>query len=201
MRQFVPFVFPYVSADHKEFFHQVVHETGSAYPSTIAALYLLSACAETREHFGEIMDPDGHIKDDCWDIWQDEDIPGFDGSRSPATRAQTAAALMAYAQSQGQRPAQGEADSMVLLPGGTFTMGSPDSERLRDADETAHQVTVSSFYIDSYEVTQADYERIMGTNPSHFNGADLPVDSVTWYDAIEYCNKLSVSRGLTPAYI
>lgn len=129
-----------------------------------------------------------------------EGIPGFDGSRSPATRAQTAAVLMAYAQSQGQQPAQGEADNMVLLPGGTFTMGSPDSERLREADEIAHQVTVSSFYIDPYEVTQADYERIMGTNPSHFNGADLPVDSVTWYDAIEYCNKLSESRGLTPVY-
>lgn len=73
-------------------------------------------------------------------------------------------------------------------------MGSPDSERQRGEDETAHNVTVSDFYADPCEVTQADYERIMGSNPSHFSGADLPVDSVTWYDAIEYCNRLSESR-------
>lgn len=91
-------------------------------------------------------------------------------------------------------------DSLILVRGGTFTMGSPASERQRDEDEAAHAVTVSDFYVDPCEVTQADYERIMGVNPSHFSGADLPVDSVTWYDAIEYCNRLSESRGLTPVY-
>ena len=65
--------FPFTSADHEEFFRQVVHETGSVYPVTIAALYLLSACAEVREHFWEVVDPDGYIKDDRWDCWQDED--------------------------------------------------------------------------------------------------------------------------------
>ena len=127
-------------------------------------------------------------------------IPGFDSTSAPATRAQTAAALMALSQSQSQSSEASASDSLLLLPGGTFTMGSPDSERLRDADETAHQVTVSSFYIDPYEVTQADYERVMGKNPSQFHGENLPVDSVTWYDAVEYCNKLSESRGLTPVY-
>ena len=72
MRQFVIFQFPFVSADHEEFFHQAVHATGTAYPPTIAALYLLSACAETRERVWEVMDPDGYVKDDCWDCWQDE---------------------------------------------------------------------------------------------------------------------------------
>lgn len=91
-------------------------------------------------------------------------------------------------------------DSLILVRGGTFTMGSPASERQRGEDEAAHEVTASDFYADPYEVTQADYERIMGVNPSHFTGADLPVDSVTWYDAIEYCNRLSESRGLTPVY-
>ena len=92
------------------------------------------------------------------------------------------------------------AERMVLLPGGTFTMGSPESERLREEDETAHEVTVSSFYIDPYEVTQADYAAVMGENPSYFSGNDLPVDSVSWYDAIEYCNRLSELAGLTPVY-
>jgi len=91
-------------------------------------------------------------------------------------------------------PLEAVKDSLILVRGGTFTMGSPDSERQRGEDETAHNVTVSDFYADPCEVTQADYERIMGSNPSHFSGADLPVDSVTWYDAIEYCNRLSESR-------
>lgn len=79
-------------------------------------------------------------------------------------------------------------------------MGSPASERQRGEDERQHQVTLSPFYIDPYEVTQADYEAIMGSNPSHFSGGDLPVENVTWYDAVEYCNRLSESQGLTPAY-
>ncbi len=92
------------------------------------------------------------------------------------------------------------ADGMVLIPGGTFTMGSPDSERQRQADETQHQVTLSAFYVDPHEVTQKDYQAVMGTNPSHFRGDNLPVEQVTWYDAINYCNKLSEAQGLTPAY-
>ena len=61
-------------------------------------------------------------------------------------------------------------------------------------------VTVSAFYMGRYEVTQGEYEEIMGTNPSHFRGPNLPVEMVTWFDAIEYCNRLSIKEGLTPAY-
>ena len=91
-------------------------------------------------------------------------------------------------------------DSFILLPGGTFLMGSPDTERQRQADETQHEVTISPFYVDPCEVRQSDYERVMGVNPSHFNGANLPVENVTWYDAIAYCNALSERVGLTPVY-
>lgn len=91
-------------------------------------------------------------------------------------------------------------DGLVLLPGGTVTIGSPDSERQRQADETQHQVTLSAFYVDPHEVTQQDYQAVMGTNPSHFRGNNLPVEQVTWYDAINYCNKLSEAKGLTPVY-
>ena len=88
----------------------------------------------------------------------------------------------------------------AAAPGGTVTIGSPDSERQRQADETQHQVTLSAFYVDPHEVTQQDYQAVMGTNPSHFRGDNLPVEQVTWYDAINYCNKLSEAQGLTPAY-
>jgi formylglycine-generating enzyme required for sulfatase activity len=62
------------------------------------------------------------------------------------------------------------------------------------------QVWVSAFSISKYEVTQKDYRDVMGTNPSHFKGDSLPVENVSWVDAIEYCNKRSLMEKLTPAY-
>jgi len=79
-------------------------------------------------------------------------------------------------------------------------MGSPANEPERGKDEVQHQVTVSSFYMGKYEVTQKEYKEMMGTNPSNFKGDNLPVEQVSWYDAIEYCNKRSQREGLTPAY-
>jgi formylglycine-generating enzyme required for sulfatase activity len=98
---------------------------------------------------------------------------------------------------------------MVRVTGGTFTMGSPTDEANRSSDETQWQVTLSAFYIGKYEVTQEQYQAVMGTNPSNFKTAvageagtpgKLPVESVSWYDALVFCNKLSVMEGLTPAY-
>jgi formylglycine-generating enzyme required for sulfatase activity len=91
-------------------------------------------------------------------------------------------------------------DNMVRINGGTFTMGSPANEPERDDDEVQHRVTVSSFYMGKYEVTQKEYQEVMGTNPSYFKGDNLPVEQVSWYDAVEYCNKRSQREGLTPAY-
>jgi len=88
---------------------------------------------------------------------------------------------------------------LVLIPKGTFMMGSPESEEGRDKDENQHEVTISKdYYLGVYEVTQAQYEKVMGKNPSYFQGAivgnenaDLPVDRVSWEDAVEFCKKLS----------
>jgi formylglycine-generating enzyme required for sulfatase activity len=96
--------------------------------------------------------------------------------------------------------AQRQTNNMVYIEGGTFTMGSPGTEEGRDFDETLHQVTVSSFYLGKYEVTQDEYQEIMKTAPGNFKGKDLPVESISWYDAILFCNKLSQSQGLTPVY-
>jgi formylglycine-generating enzyme required for sulfatase activity len=79
-------------------------------------------------------------------------------------------------------------------------MGSPASEASRGSGEVQRQITVSSFYMGRYEVTQAEYEAVMGSNPSNWKGDNLPVEQVTWYDAVNYCNALSLSKGLTPAY-
>jgi uncharacterized protein YjdB len=93
-------------------------------------------------------------------------------------------------------------NSFVRIEGGTFTMGSPSNEPVRSNVEEQHQVTVSSFYMGKYEVTQAEYEAVMGSNPSYFyfKGSNLPVERVTFYDAVEFCNRLSQQEGLTPAY-
>ena len=89
---------------------------------------------------------------------------------------------------------------MVRIESGTFLMGSPADEPQRVWNETQRQVTVSAFSMGKYPVTQKEYEEVMGTNPSYFKGEDLPVETVSWFDAIEYCNRLSQREGLTPAY-
>ena len=92
-------------------------------------------------------------------------------------------------------------DGLIFINGGTFEMGSPENELQRNEDEKQHVVTISDFYIGKYEVTQKEYQEIMGENSSNFKGEDLPVENITWYDAINYCNKLSEKMGLDPVYI
>lgn len=91
-------------------------------------------------------------------------------------------------------------EDFVLIQGGTFQMGSPETEAWRSADETQHPVTVSNFYMSAYEVTQSEYAEIMGENPSNFSGDTLPVENVSWLDAVAYCNARSEAEGLTPVY-
>jgi formylglycine-generating enzyme required for sulfatase activity len=97
-------------------------------------------------------------------------------------------------------PQSAPANIMVRVEGGTFQMGSPANEPSRENNETQRQVTVNSFYMGKYEVTQKEYQELMGTNPSMFKGNNMPVGNVSWYDAIEYCNARSRKEGLTPAY-
>jgi len=90
---------------------------------------------------------------------------------------------------------------MARINGGSFRMGSSVYETGRSSNEgTQRQVTISGFYMGKYEVTQKEYLEVMGVNPSSFKGDDLPVEQVSWFDAIEYCNKRSQREGLTPAY-
>lgn len=91
-------------------------------------------------------------------------------------------------------------ESFVLIKGGTFQMGSPESEAWRSADETQHRVTVSDFYMSKFELTQKEYEEITGSNPSNFSGENLPVENISWLDAVAYCNERSERENLTPAY-
>jgi formylglycine-generating enzyme required for sulfatase activity len=87
---------------------------------------------------------------------------------------------------------------MVQIPGGTFMMGSPETEEGRyDRESPQHQVTVPSFFIGKYQVTQSQYQAVMDINPSNFLGKKRPVEKVSWDDAVEFCQKLSQKTGRT----
>jgi formylglycine-generating enzyme required for sulfatase activity len=89
----------------------------------------------------------------------------------------------------------------VGIPAGTFTMGSPTDEPGRSSDETQHQVTLTrAIYVSKHEVTQSEWQAAMGWNDSYFPGADRPVERVTWFDAVSYCNQRSIAAAMTPAY-
>jgi formylglycine-generating enzyme required for sulfatase activity len=76
----------------------------------------------------------------------------------------------------------------VYLPGGTFMMGSPEDEEGRQTNEgPVHQVTLSPFLIGKYELTQAEWQAVMGTNPSAFRGETRPVEQVTWTECEDFC--------------
>ena len=92
---------------------------------------------------------------------------------------------------------------MVLVPGGTFIMGSPAGEGY-DREKPQHQVTIKPFLIGKYPVTQAQWQQVanfpklqrdLDPNPSRFKGKNLPVERVSWYDVVEWCARLSKKIG------
>ena len=81
---------------------------------------------------------------------------------------------------------------MIWIKPGTFTMGSPENELGRSDDEVQHQVTLTKgYWLGKYEVTQAQYEAVTGSNPANFKGSDRPVENVNWFDAVNFCEKLT----------
>jgi formylglycine-generating enzyme required for sulfatase activity len=90
---------------------------------------------------------------------------------------------------------------MVMIPGGSFMMGSPETEKGSDDDERPqHQVTIKAFCLGKYQVTQAQWKAVaafpqvnkeLKLDPSYFKGDNLPVECVSWYDAVEFCDRLS----------
>lgn len=86
----------------------------------------------------------------------------------------------------------GKNDNLVFVKGGAF--------KNTKSNFYGKEVTLSNFYIGKYEVTQKEWMEVMGSNPSGFTGNDLPVEMVSWYDAVEYCNQRSIKEGLEPYY-
>ncbi len=88
--------------------------------------------------------------------------------------------------------------TMVLIPAGTFTMGSPPGEGMRQPEERMHQVRITRpFRIDATEVTQKQWLALMNFNRSDNLGDSLPVENISWKDAVEFCRRLSEREGKT----
>jgi formylglycine-generating enzyme required for sulfatase activity len=88
------------------------------------------------------------------------------------------------------------------IPAGSFLMGTAHGEeRVLDIERPQHRVRISkAFHLGKTEVTQRQYREVTDENPSIFRGDDLPVDNVSWYDAVRYCNALSLKDGKKPCY-
>ena len=97
------------------------------------------------------------------------------------------------------------AKEMVRVPAGEFMMGAlVDDGDAYDSEKPRHKVTLTrDFLMGKYLVTQALWDSVMDSNPSYFDfkGANRPVEQVSWFDVVEFCNKLSEKEGLEPAYI
>lgn len=95
---------------------------------------------------------------------------------------------------------QAQSTEMTLVKGGAYKMGNTFEEIFED-ELPVHGVTLQDFYIGTYEVTQAEWKAVMGANPSQFKGDDnRPVETISWLDAVSFCNKLSAKENLTPCY-
>ena len=131
-----------------------------------------------------------------------EDTGSFGGADWSAPQAESSAdwnTPQAESSRNGENNSEVQ-DGFVFIQGGAFLMGSPDTENWRINDETQHEVRVSPFYMDPYETTQAEYARLMAENPSAFTGDDLPVENISWLDAVRFANAKSADAGLTPVY-
>jgi acetoin utilization deacetylase AcuC-like enzyme/formylglycine-generating enzyme required for sulfatase activity len=117
------------------------------------------------------------------------------GSREQAEPAAPAGQPAAVSAPQTIRTKTGI--EMVLIPAGRFSMGDAAGE---DDEQPIHQVEIGPFYMDTCEVTQASFQAMMGRNPSKSLGPDKPVERVSWFAAIQYCNMRSAREGLRPCY-
>ncbi len=88
----------------------------------------------------------------------------------------------------------------VPVTGGSFLMGSPSTEIGRDPDESIHETHVHPFWVSVVEVSQTLFKETMGINPSTHKHPLKPVESLTWFEAVDFCNKLSLLHNRQPAY-
>ena len=152
--------------------------------------------------------PDQHYLVGEWDITGGTKLEGgAKGDTTAKVKVTSDVTVTVTFKGTHYNPKTGEG----AINGSPFTMkqieavtdGKLGHDRLADADNKEHTVSLTAYKIGETEVTQDVFEAVMGTNPSHFNGEDkkrYPVENVNWYQAIAFCNKLSLELGLDPCY-
>lgn len=116
--------------------------------------------------------------------------PAAAGGGAAAPNAESGAPVQGAAAS-----AEAASPKMIPIRGGRFIMGDPD-----EVDATPHEVTVGPYYMDLTLVTQAEYQSLMGDNPSRWKSERNPVEQVRWSDAVRFCNRRSERDKLQPCY-
>lgn len=96
-----------------------------------------------------------------------------------------------------EKPVSHTLKNLLYVEGGSFLMGN---NKGKNNEKPSRKITLNSFYISPLEITQREYESLIGDNPSNFSGLDLPIENVTWFDAIKFCNIKSKTDGLPLAY-
>ena len=114
--------------------------------------------------------------------------------RTATDQAKTSNAIPSQISAQAAAEASA-AGNMVSIAAGRFVMGDK-----AQPDAKPHEVEISAFHVDKYLVTQDQYQKIMGENPSRWKGTNNPVEQVRWSDAVRFCNKRSEQEGLRPCY-
>ncbi|MHB9291384.1 putative Hercynine oxygenase [Hollandina sp. SP2] len=171
--------------------------TGDVLNLGSAKLFMASIVA--TEDANLVSGGDVEYKELCEELPLTELLSSLTGTGVQATVQ--AAAPVPVEQEQPVPSEQLVPEQLVRIPEGMSLLGSPLSEIGRDTDEVSHWVRVASgFYMGKYEVSQEEYGAVMGTNPSYFKGDTFPVERVTWFDAVQYCNARSIKEGLAPAY-
>ena len=153
--------------------------------------------------------PDQHYLVDKWNITGGTKLEGgAEGDTTAKVKITSDVMVQVTFKGTHYNPKTGEG----AVKGSPFTMkqieavtnGKLGHETLADADNKEHTVSLTAYKIGETEITQDVFEAVMGTNPSYFNGEDkkrYPVENVNWYQAIAFCNKLSLELGLEPCYV
>lgn len=149
----------------------------------------------------ELEAPFPGVPDEEESFWTHGLPPGRDLSFGIRFKLQDWTSALSNVASVTMADGDPEPEGFVHITAGEFSMGSPEDERGRNDNEVLHNVTLTRpFYLASTEVTQADYEALMGENPSDHRGDLFPVEQVSWLDAVFYCNLRSLYEGLVPSY-
>ncbi len=147
----------------------------------------------------------GCVKSECGDGFPDPlaNETCDDGNAEPNDGCTPDCLVQIGWQCDDVQPSRCAVGAMIDLKANSFTMGAPVDEEGRENDEIQHEVILThDFSISSTEITQDEFENLMGWNPSSFSGcANCPVENISWYDVLAYANQLTLQENGTPCYL